>query len=349
MTDRAQDEQVWGPVTSGAERRRHPSPAASSPPPPPDEVPIAALRGHEPFGAMLEDALRDACGGRLSPINWFRTDWQRGGALTGYATFDADDGHRAVVTKMPVPPGERRWLADLQPAGDVAPRLFAHGETLGGYDIAWVVMERLPHGPLGPQWDGAEFDLLIDAAGRFYAAAAAIPLRGEPPRRPWAELYEKARKNVHDHALPQEQRWKVALKKAHRKLRDWCKTFDDRPADHWCHGDLHLGNALTRDDPPAGPALLIDYAQTHVGCWVDDALYFEHLFWARPQWLAGRKLCKALAHARRDRGLPVDPHWADHAAALRGLIAMSTPARLYDDGNPAHLHAALETLESCVR
>ena len=43
------------------------------------EPPTSAL-----FGAQLEPVLHQACGGRLSPVRWFRTDWQHGGALTGY-------------------------------------------------------------------------------------------------------------------------------------------------------------------------------------------------------------------------------------------------------------------------
>ena len=59
--------------------------------------------------------------------------------------------------------------------------LYAHGEALGGYDMAWVVMERLPHGPLGAAWNGQQFDLLIEAAGRFYQAAQQITAAGPPP------------------------------------------------------------------------------------------------------------------------------------------------------------------------
>ncbi|MFP3422344.1 hypothetical protein R0K19_23525, partial [Bacillus sp. SIMBA_161] len=45
------------------------------------------VHGGGPLGATLEPIVRAACGGRLSPVTWFRTDWQRGGAATGYATF----------------------------------------------------------------------------------------------------------------------------------------------------------------------------------------------------------------------------------------------------------------------
>ncbi len=382
MTDRVQDEEVLGPDTIGADvtsATSTPSTPATHPPSPRTRKLTLPQGVAQPFGAALEPALLHTCGGRLSRISWFRADWQRGGALTGYATFTDDDSTRhSVVVKMPVPPGERRWLVDLQPAGNVVPRLFAHGEQLNGYDIAWVVMQRMPHGPLGPQWGGSEFDLVVEAAGRFYAAAAPIPLRGSPVQRDWDQLFENARNHVHQHDIPDEQRWKEALKKAHRRLRDWVALWHDRPTSDWCHGDLHLGNALTLHAPPnpppdrpsppgqgpaampsampgvvpgagAGGAVLIDFAHTHPGCWVEDAVYFEHLFWSHRQRLAGRKLCKALARARRHHDLPVDPHWPDFAATLRALYAMSTPARLYDDGSRPHLAAALEVLEAAVR
>src|SRR5690606_9753821 len=129
---------------------------------------------------------------------------QRGGALTGYVTIEVDDGPRQAVVKLPVPPRERHWLSRLQDSPDVAPQLYAHGERLNGYDLAWVVMERLPHGPLGASWDGHEFDLLIDAAVRFYAASATVPLHGEPFRRDWVQVFNQARQNVHLSCVGQE-------------------------------------------------------------------------------------------------------------------------------------------------
>ena len=73
-----------------------------------------AANPQEPFGANLEPALLEATDHRLSAIRWFRTDWQRGGALTGYAKYREEDGRdQAVVVKLPVPPGERQWLVRL--------------------------------------------------------------------------------------------------------------------------------------------------------------------------------------------------------------------------------------------
>ena len=188
---------------------------------------------------------------------------------------------------------------------------------------------------------------MIDAAGRFYSAAERFPVTGEAQQRDWEALFEQARQAVRDKAVPEPQRWSRALKKAHRKLGKWTRTWADRPVEGWCHGDLHLANALSRD--PAGPALLIDFARTRAGHWLEDAVYFEHLYWARRHRLGGRKLCRQIAHERKRRGLPVEKNWAQRAEAKRALLAMSTPAQLRYDGDPAHLAAALAVLEQAVR
>ena len=302
---------------------------------------------NQPFGAALAPVLVAACDGRLDEIHWFRADWQRGGALTGYSTWrDDDDTERRVVVKLPVPPVERAWLARLSDWPDIVPRVYAHGETLGGYDIAWVVMERMPHGPLTRSWGGAEFDLLVDAVGRFYAAAATFPADGEVNNKNWHAILDRSRKSVQDHRLADHQRWSKALKKAHRKLDDWLNIWRDRPQDQWCHGDLHPGNAMTRQPAPAGPAVLLDFALTHCGHWIDDGVYFEHLFWSRPERLGDRRLCQMIARKRKELGLAVAADWPRWASVRRGLLAMSTPAMLEHEGSPKHVAAALQVLEA---
>lgn len=301
------------------------------------------------FGTMLEPVLRSVCGDRLSEVNWFRTDWQRGGAVTGYATYRDDDGEgRPAVVKMPVPPCELQWMKVLQGAQNIVPKLYASGDVLGGYDMAWLVMERLPHGPLGTQWEGKEFELLIEAAGRFYQASADIPANTQYDHRDWNAIFDHARKSVRTNALPESQRWSKAMKKAHRKYKDWVNIWDARPMEYWCHGDLHLGNAMTRAEPPGGPAVLFDLAKVCVSHWVQDGVYLEHLYWGRPDDLDGHKLCKELAHHRKKIGLPVDKGWSQLAQAKRALLAMSVPARLEVDGNPHYVLGALQVLERAV-
>ncbi len=347
--------------SNGASVDVPPPPPASSPsakktatlgplPQPPTTVANPIPTDHhddKPFGAALEPILRQACDHRLGPVTWFRSSWQRGGAATGYATFrDENDREQPVVVKLPVPPIERYFLAHLQHMPDVAPRLFGHGQTLNGYDLAWVVMERLEHGPLGGHWAGAEFDLLCEAVGRFYAAAATVPINQSPCDKDWPAILDAARKNItEDHDVHHEQRWKNALKKCHKVLTGWIETWRQRPCDEWCHGDLHLGNAMTRQPAPDGPAVLLDFAEVHPGCWVEDAIYFEHLYWARRGRLSGRKLCSLIAKQRKAHGLPVDADWPQLAGIKRALLAMSTPAMLDYDGDPLHVEAALAVLE----
>ena len=330
-------------------------PVSSQPPPsstrssPSSPGQPATIDPNTPFGSeALEHALKQACGDRLSEISWFRTDWQRGGALTGYASFKDDHGvAQPAVVKMPVPPIERRWLSLLQDAPDVVPRLYAHGESLGSFDLAWVVMERLPHGPIGIQWGGAGIDLLIEALARFNHASREIPVNGDAPvrKRDYRAIRESAREHIHRHGVAHEQRWNKALKQAQRKMDEWLSIWSNRPTDLWCHGDVHLGNAMTRAAPPQGPALLLDFAEVHCGHWVEDAVYLEHLYWSRRDKLEGRKICRQIAKQRKALGLHVEEDWPQLAATYRALLAMSTPAQLRHEGDPQHVEAALEVLE----
>jgi hypothetical protein len=340
-----------------------------------------AIERQSPFGSALANVLRRQVPG-LSEIHWFRTDWQRGGALTGYASLclqgqtealgrpmaasngspaagsvpapDSPAAHTPqafqvpVVVKFPVPPCERFWLVHLQEHDDVAPRVFAHGETLGGYDMAWVVMERLWHGPLGVAWSGQEFTLLVEAAVRFYRAAAEVPLTVEPAEKDWHAILRQSRQNVREHGLSHGQRWNQALKRVGKKLPRWLDIWTGRTVDTWCHGDLHFGNALTRVPPPHGPALLIDFARTTPGHWVEDAVYLEHLFWPYPQRLGHHRLSSMIARERKRLNLPVGEDWPRLAQIKRSLLAMSVPAILEHDGDPQHADAALQVLENDV-
>lgn len=319
-----------------------------SPSPLPDDMAM------QPFGAALAPALLNGCGGQLTDLRWFRTDWQRGGALTGYANWTDEQGqaHDAVV-KFPVPPREKRWLVQLS-ADDITPRIFAHGSELGGYDMAWVVMERLAYGPLGSKWGADAYRLVADAAANFYARARLVPL-GDPPRpRDWEGQLKRARQHISKDTIANSQRWRKALKKANKNLPGWLETWRSRDIGFWCHGDLHLGNAMSRHAPPGsdgkahGPAVLLDLAAVHPGHWVEDAVYLEHLYWANPQALGGANPVKLIAKRLRSYELAPGENWPELANIYRALLAMVAPAHLNTPGGQAHAAAALEMLEGLV-
>ena len=308
--------------------------------PPPTDEPVT-----QPFGAALAPVLLEICGDRLQRVRWFRTDWQRGGALTGFCDWIDDQGQtREAVVKMPVPPAERRWLVRLS-SDEITPRVYAHGTSLGGYDLAWVIMERLPHGPIGRKWDGQMVPLLAEAAAHFYASTRVVPPEDEPKRRDWPTLLRHARDHATPQMLPEAQRWKKALKAADRKLDGWLEAWRARPHDTWCHGDLHLGNAMTRVAPPGGPAVLFDLANIHTGHWVEDAVYFEHLYWANPDRLGGHKPVKLVAHYLKEFGLSPGDHWPELANLKRALLAMAAPGLMDLKGGKPHVEAALQILE----
>ncbi len=343
-------EHALGP--SPSHTRAQPTPPDNTAPvevpptsPSPEPLPTESA---QPFGAALAPVLLDLCSGQLTDLNWFRTDWQRGGALTGYATWTDEQGleHPAVV-KLPVPPSERRWLVQLS-SDDVTPRIYAHGSALGGYDLAWVVMERLPHGPIGRQWGASAFELLADAAANFYACARLIPMGDPPSVRDWRAQLKRAKKHIGRDTIANSQRWRQALKAAGKKLPGWLDTWRARDTGYWCHGDVHLGNAMTRQAAPDGPAVLFDLACVHPGHWVEDAVYLEHLYWANPGALNGADPVKLIARYLRDYGLSPGDNWPDLANIYRALLAMIAPAHLNAAGGSTHAAAALGVLEGLV-
>jgi len=316
----------------------------------------AASGMFQPFGSELEPALRRACGDRLSKVQWFRTDWQRGGALTGYSTLDA----APVVVKLPVPPNERTWLKALQldegaEQPPAVPRLYADGERLNGYDLAWVVMERLPHGPLTGRWGGAETDCLIEAAGRFYerAANSGRPLPDLPVERDWYDIAKRSAGALSQLkptlGKTKYKAWKQALQKAEKRLPSWLSRWGERPAEDLVHGDLHPGNAMSHEPAPHGPVMLIDLARTRRGHWVEDAVYLEHLHWADRDRLGGRSVTRQFAQERKRRNLRGDPGWAELANIRRGLLALAAPALTLIETDPAHLEASFDVLGQVLR
>jgi hypothetical protein len=70
------------------------------------------------------------------------------------------------------------------------------------------------------------------------------------------------------------------------------------------HGDLHLCNALTRDPPPIGQALLIDF-WPHPAPWAYDAAYLQAMNSMDRGRSAAFGLVPKMAHIRRQMGMEV--------------------------------------------
>ncbi len=300
---------------------------------------------------QLAPALREACGGCLSEIRWFRADWQRGGASTGYATFVEDGAPpRDVVVKLPVPPVEHRIITRLAEMAAPTPRVAAHGVELGGYDLVWLVMERLPGDPLSAEAHAEVFEDLAGASAGWYAAtreALGAPQahRAAPD---WAGLLETARGALRDNEVPERQRWKEAVKHTQHRLAALVDRWEARPLTDWCHGDLHPGNAMRRPEGSAwgdAACVLLDFAEAHPGHWVEDAVYLERLYWGRSEAMHGAKPVKLMAKARKTRGLDNGDGYAELANVRRTLMAACAPAFLHREGHPLYLGAALDVLE----
>ena len=355
MGDGVPDKRAFAPANSGVSATPSPSPLHHPSPHGSDSGSLAA---------MLCPVLREVCGGKLSPVQWFRSAWQAGGASTGTATYQLTPTRCIdVVVKLPVGPSEFQWTTsvgrcepDVENHHGPTPRVLAAGTELGGYDLAWLIVEKLDGQPLSAILSHDAVQSLLHATAVWYRAAAGvrdIADESAPKREDWHTLITRGREAVKDNSLPDGQRWNEALKHVQRILPRLVQTWDARRINTWCHGDLHPGNAMVRrraaehngDLASACNCVLIDLALVHPGHWIEDALYLERLFWAKPELLFGIKPVATLARFRRELGLDTSDDYGTIALLRRTLMAATVPAFLEHEGHPKYVRAALETLE----
>jgi hypothetical protein len=311
-----------------------------------DEHSHTRTEGHV-FATSLGPALIEHCRGRLSSIEWFRSTWQHGGAATGFAHWTDDDGSATdVFVKVPVGPVEYRWTSHLSAQDGITPtpRVIACGSALGGYDLAWVIVERLDGHTLSHRWCKQSLDDLLRATASLQARAAGVmPVSDAPPSPDWPRLIARARDVARASDLPEAQHWNEVEKRVQRVLPRLTAKWSSRPIDAWCHGDLHPGNAMRR--PGTNACVLIDLALMHAGSWVEDAVYLERQFWGRPDQLFDIHPVSLLAKYRRELGLPTNGDYGQLANLRRVLMAACAPVYLAREGHPRYLHAALETID----
>ncbi len=322
------------------------------------------------LASTLDPQLHQACDGRLGPISWFRATWQHGGAGTGFSTWSLPDpscGHREIpcVVKMPIGYSEYFWTKRLglvhphewdEPRSLAlpTPRVLAAGFELGGYDLAWIVMERFENPPMAMERTESSMWSLFETAAEFHAAAILekpIDLTKVKPPEDWAGLVENGLQALRSYEIENDDRWVRALERIQGCLDQLVDRWVSREIDTWCHHDLHAHNAMRRvvnsdtESNIPGHCSLIDLALVAPGSWVEDALYMERLFWGREEKLCKIDPVQTLAATREAIGLAVGEEDFELAEVRRMLMAASTPAFLRTEGDPVYLKAALSVLE----
>ncbi len=301
------------------------------------------------LASSLEPVLIKQTQNQIRDIHWFRTDWQRGGAATGFATWEDEHGECSeVVVKLPVVERELRWTRCMQDANGVAPKLFASGEQINGYDLAWMVIERFPVGPLGKHWDVSNIDRIANAAARFTKQASEFPVNQEGRREDWKTLLKTAKKSVRENHIKNESKWKKAHSILSKKLSELLERWRGRRIDQWLHGDLHFANAMCRSDEPDAKVSLIDLAEVHAGHWVEDAVYLERQLWGHKSRLNASKPVHAMATARKSLGMRVDDNYTELVDIRRTLLAATAPAFMQSEGDPRYLASCLQQLENAT-
>jgi len=311
------------------------------------------------LGSMLGPVLTQACGDKLGPIEWFRSTWQRSGAATGFSTWhEPGMSPFDVMVKFPVGPREYAWTRSLgrvdpdqwsteRALALPTPRLVACGDTLGGYDLAWVVIERFRGHPVSSDLSEASMGALVETLADFHLEARSMGKPGPAPKPPdWVHMVERARAMVPECGIAEPQRWSGVLKRVSKVLPGLVEAWKRRPIAHWCHGDAHPGNAMFRELSGGGSrCVLIDLGLVHAGHWVEDAVYIERLFWGHEDKLYGIDPVETLRRAREARGLAIGNGVGDLADLRRALMAACVPVFLAREGHPRYVSAALEKLD----
>ncbi len=300
------------------------------------------------LASSLEPVLRKQTNNRVDNIHWFRTDWQRGGAATGFATWEGDDEQIEVVIKLPVNQRELLWTRKMQEPNGVVPLLLASGEELNGYDLTWMIIERFPVGPLGKHWDSNNIHRISEAAARFTNTASEFPIDQEGRLEDWDSLLKSAKNSVRKNHIDNESKWKKGHSLLSKKLQLLMEIWRSRRIDQWLHGDLHFANAMCRESSPDAKVALIDLAEVHAGHWIEDAVYLERQLWGHKTRLKETKPVPTMAAARKAIGMRVDDDYSRLVDVRRLMLAATAPAFMQSEGDPRYLTSCLLQLQNAL-
>lgn len=347
-----------GPLDPDGPERKGPESAVGS-------TPGASL------GSSLGPALWEACGDRLGHIEWFSTPWQRSGSATARTWWRLPSGDVIqAIAKVPVNYREWRWTTALGAADPMmwdraeercrpVPRVLAGGLELGGYDMAWLVIEAVTGQTIArvleqsaeqPTRAAGAVVALCGAAAAFHKEAIdlATPAARDRDSDPdWSRLIARSNEACEVNPIGRQRDWIAALKGIEPLMPGLIARWSGRGHETWCHGDLHPGNAILRPSARADgtPCVaLIDLGLIHAGHWIEDALYIERLHWGRPERLGGVEPLLELAAAREALGLENGDDWRELAGVRRVLMAATSPAFLNHEHDARYLEAALRII-----
>ena len=242
-------------------------------------------------------------------------DLQEWGLQAAHFEASIRGSNVAAIVKVGLSDAERYYHEQTYlRAADFVPRVFEAGHL--EEEINWVAFERIPWGPLGPLYQGREFDYLIDAGVRFQSIARDIE-----PRHLRTVTLASLRRAIE---LGSKGGAPGPVDAILERLEPSWQSVVASCGTEVCHGDLHLGNGLTRVRPPSGPVVLIDFSPVRQP-WCFDAAYLEALNSGDPSRPNAVGIVARTAGRRRAMGLSVpDRSAVERASALAlGWFAIS--------------------------
>ena len=242
----------------------------------------------------LRDYIERDLGALVEAIACEEQVWRASGGTHMTGTWRATG--TPVLIKLGIDMNQFYWTRQMvATAPDLVPTLYASGDQLGNHPINWIVMERIAVGSLGPEWQGHEFSMVLEAAVRFQQAARLIDPH-HTRQMDASVLRRELEAGVI--AVPPGPVDLVM----ERLERDWAWVSSVCELEV-CHGDVHMTNALTRTQPPQqSDALLID-CQPIVQPWAFDAAYLQVLNSIDRDRVGYRQLVPKMARIRLKTGM----------------------------------------------
>lgn len=246
-----------------------------------------------------------------------------------------------VVIKVGVTEAEMYWTAHLAAAGPALfPKVFAVDHLpaqANTGEVGFIATERIPYALIGPAWEGRQTEMLLDAVALFYQAARRV-----------------APRHLSRLTIDGVNRWPTEGD-SKNPPGDWRGVLAHAGEDYaWlqqacsfevCHGDLHVGNALSRTPPPDGIALLIDLNPI-LQPWVFDAAWVEVCGWGEYARRGMGHTIRGLADRRNGLGLDVLSADVQEKA---GRIALGWLAiRIWDPDHLEFMPGFKEAIEAYI-
>ena len=208
-----------------------------------------------------------------------------------------------ALVKLGLEFGQRYWLEQMSKVTpDLVPSVYASGDKLGDLELDWIATQKVEYNSLGPQWEGNEFDMLLNAAAHFQEAARQVP-RAQVQLIDLRRLRSYFENGLFGEGLAIDPPGPADV--VVQRLKDDFEWVCSVCSYEVCHGDIQMNNGLAKGPPPERCPLMLVDPEPKWQPWAFDAAYLQAINSQDRKRKGYTGLVRKLAQYRLERGLEV--------------------------------------------